>query len=69
LPKLTKSELTEYQRQLKSRTHEELRIVLPKEAVSEIRKVAKATRPPIATLFEEMAAAITAGTLPEPKSK
>jgi hypothetical protein len=69
LPKVTKSELTEYQRQLKSQTHEELRIVLPKEVVSDIRKVAKATKTPIATLFEEMAAAIAAGTLPEPKSK
>lgn len=69
MPKVTKSELTEYQSQLKSKTHEELRIVLPKEVVADIRKLAKVTKTPVATLFEEMAVAIAAGTLPQPKSK
>lgn len=54
---------------IESQTHEELRIVLKKEVVADIRKLAKVTKTPVATLFEEMAVAIAAGTLPQPKSK
>lgn len=69
MAKVTKSELSRIRSELKSKTHEELHIVVPKNVAATFRQIAKAAKMTTVALFEEMVEAHAAGMSLKSKSQ